>query len=57
MARGAFYIHLTDAIAVNRSRKGYYAARTAGRSRRLSNLLIGMEGALLPFAWWVDAAE
>lgn len=55
MTRGAFYQHLSDAIALNTRRRPYYACRTGGRSRALSTMLIAAERALLPFAALVDA--
>ena len=52
--RGAFYRHLADAIAINRTRASFYAQRTGGRSRLLSHALIAFERMSLPTALWLD---
>lgn len=54
MKRGAFQNHLTDAIALNRARRSFYATKTGGRSHRLSGWLIGLERLLVPAARLVD---
>lgn len=51
---GAFEHHLREAIALNRERAPHYAALTAGRSRRISRVLITSELVLLPVARWFD---
>lgn len=40
MKRGAFYTHLADAIALNNTRRPYYARQTRGQSKPLSSFLI-----------------
>jgi hypothetical protein len=54
MPSGPFYVHLADAIVINRQRKGLYAEITGGRSRGLSNLLIWFERLTLPYALFID---
>jgi len=49
-----FYVHLVDAIIVNKRRRIQYAERTGGRTRRLSSFLIWFERLTLPLAWWID---
>ncbi len=49
-----FADHLREAIALNRERAPRYAAVTAGRSWRLSRLLVAVELSTLPTARWFD---
>ncbi len=50
----AFSAHLRDAIDLNLARADAYAARTGGRSRPLSWLLVGLERLCLPTARWFE---
>ncbi len=54
MTEGEFYVHLADAIEINKARRRYYGKRTRGRSRRLSHSLIWFERVTLPIAVWLD---
>jgi len=53
-AAHGFADHLREAIAVNRSRRDFYAERTGGRSRLLSTTLITLETLSLPWAMYLD---
>lgn len=54
-APGGLAEHLHDAIASNRERRDYYAGRSNGASRALSDQLIRLERLTLPFAMYFDA--
>lgn len=54
MTKGAFTVHLLDAIRINQQRREIYAAVTQGRSRRLSSALIWFERLCLPVSVWID---
>lgn len=49
-----FEIHLREAIALNRQRRAYYIARTAGKARLLSHWLVASEQVCLPVARYFD---
>jgi hypothetical protein len=50
-----FASHIREAITINKKRRKIYASLTAGKTRFLSNTLIGLEYAVLPIAWYFDA--
>ncbi|HNY13793.1 MAG TPA: hypothetical protein PKK26_19590 [Candidatus Wallbacteria bacterium] len=52
--KGAFVMHMADAIKTNSDRRDYYSKKTAGVSRRVSRNLVAMERITLPIAWLVD---
>lgn len=54
MPRGAFTVHLLDAIAINKQRRPIYASLTQGQSRKLSSALIWFERLCLPVSVWID---
>jgi hypothetical protein len=46
--------HLMEAIKINFQRRKLYARLTKGRSKKISNLMIGFEILSLPTALWLD---
>ncbi len=50
-----FYLHVKEAIQVNKERSKIYAGLTNGRSKSLSRLLIALEYLTLPIALLYDA--
>lgn len=53
-AAHGFADHLREAIALNRSRRAFYAKQTGGRSLLLSTTLITLEHLSLPWAIFLD---
>lgn len=49
-----FASHIKEAIEINRKRKHYYSKVSNGRTRSLSNILIGLERLSLPLAKYYD---
>lgn len=52
--KGYFYQHMSDAIAINRSRRPGYIEKTHGKARILSHYMVGMERIFIPVALYFD---